>query len=59
MHKGGCVMDYESAYKTLFNAMTDALMSLERERMMSPDIEQAKQLLRRAQQKTEDMFIDS
>lgn len=52
-------MDYESAYKTLFNAMTDALMSLERERMMSPDLEQAKQFLRRAQQKTEDMFIDS
>lgn len=44
--------------ETAFNAMTDALMSLERERMMSPDIEQAKQLLRRAQQKTEDMFID-
>lgn len=52
-------MDYESAYKTLFNAMTDALMSLEQERMISPDIEQAKQLLKRAQQTTEDMFIDS
>lgn len=52
-------MDYESAYKILFNAITDALASLERERMISPDIERTKQFLKQAQQTTEDMFIES
>ena len=52
-------MDYESAYKILFNAITDALAELEKERMISPEIERGKQILIRAQQTTENIFIES
>lgn len=51
-------MDYESAYKILFNAITDALTEFEKERMISPEIERGKQILVRAQQTTENMFIE-
>ena len=52
-------MDYEKAYKVLFNAITDALAALEKERMTSPDIERAKHVLIHAQQNTEGMFIEA
>lgn len=52
-------MDYEAAYKILFNAITDALATLDNERMTSPEIDRAKLVLIRAQQHTENLFIES
>jgi AmiR/NasT family two-component response regulator len=53
------IMDYKLAYKHLFNAITDALSELEKERVTSPKMERAKQILMQAQQNTENMFIES
>jgi hypothetical protein len=52
-------MDYKKAYKVLFNAITDSLVALEKERMTSPEIEQTKKLLVHAQQETEELYISS
>lgn len=52
-------MDYKKAYETLFNAITDALDSLDNEKVFSKETAKARQILIAAQQKTEDMYIES
>ncbi len=47
-------MDYEPLYLTLFNSMTDALACLEKQ-----DTESAIQILMRAQQQAEELYISA
>lgn len=47
-------MDYKKMYLTLFNALTDAIEQLER-----ADYGSAREILIRAQQQTEEIFIES
>ena len=47
-------MNYEKMYHLLFNAITDALEQMEKQNLGS-----AKDLLTTAQQKTEDIYMES
>jgi len=48
------MVDYQKLYTKLFNAATDALEALEQQ-----NIGTAKEILRRAQQEAEDVYLDS
>ena len=53
--RGGInIMDYQKAYYILFNAMTDAINAMD-----NREINQAAEILKSAQIKTEDMYIES
>lgn len=52
-------MDYQAAYKILFNAITDALAELEGNRIVSKELKKAQDILIHAQQATEDMYLAS
>ena len=54
-------MDYQKAYYILFNAMTDALNEMDtlRTAVQYREINQAAEIVKSAQQKTEDMYIES
>ena len=47
-------MDYQKAYYILFNAITDAVDAMDQR-----EINQAAEILKSAQIKTEDMYIES
>jgi len=47
-------MDYQKAYYILFNAITDAINAMD-----NREINQASEILKTAQIKTEDMYIES
>ena len=47
-------MNYQKMYTTLFNAITDALEAMEKQ-----NVGIARELLIRAQQKTEEEYMDS
>lgn len=51
-------MDYEAAYKILFNGITDALTELDKANEKSPEMIRAEMLLQSAQRKTEEMYIE-
>lgn len=51
-------MDYEKAYKILFNSITDALDYLNSEQIFTKETEKAKEILILAQQQAEDLFIE-
>lgn len=52
-------MDYEAAYKVLFNAATDAIEEIERAQIKSQETERAGEILRKAQLRTEKMYIEA
>ena len=50
-------MDYESAYIFLFRSVTHAINELEKSSPVSKDAEASLNILKTAQQNTEDMYI--
>lgn len=52
-------MNYETAYKVLFNAITDALAETENEKIISIGMAQSRKILKQAQQTVEEMYIES
>ena len=48
------MVHYQKLYTTLFNAITDALEELEQH-----NVGRAKEVLRRAQRESEDLYLDS
>ena len=59
--RGINIMDYQKAYYILFNAMTDAINTIDKLRttVQYREINQAAEILKTAQLKTEDMYIES
>ncbi len=53
------MMDYQRAYKILFNEITDALNELEKASEKFPEIIKAEMILQNAQRQTEDMYIEA
>lgn len=51
--------NYEAAYKVLFNAVTDAITEIERTKIKSKEMIAGIEILKRAQQKAEDIYIES
>lgn len=51
-------MNYIAAYKTLFNAITDSIEKIERSYIITQEMEDGMQILKKAQQQTEDMYIN-
>ena len=54
MRGGDEMPDYQKLYTMLFNSMTDAVNAIEKD-----DIESAKRIMMNAQQKAEDMYVES
>ena len=55
-------MDYEKAYKILFNAITDAIDTIEKmdsASTVSPIIADGLEILKKAQRNTEEMYLDA
>lgn len=52
-------MDYEKAYKILFNAMTDAIEKMDSASTFSPTIADGLEILKKAQRNTEEMYLDA
>ena len=52
-------MDYQKAYKLLFNAITDALTELDKSSFLAPEQTSAEMILQNAQRQTEDMYIQA
>ncbi len=52
-------MDYEKAYKILFNAMTDAIEKIDSSGSFSPAITEGLEILKKAQRNTEEMYLDA
>lgn len=52
-------MDYEAAYKILFNAMTDATTEIEGAKIKSQETAKGLEILKAAQRRTEEMFIEA
>ncbi len=52
-------MDYKKAYFELFNAITEAIDKINTSRVGSQEIEDGLEILRKAQQTTEEQYIDS
>ncbi len=50
-------MDYEAAYRVLFNAITDAVEEIEKTKIKSQETNNGLEILKFAQQQTEEMFI--
>lgn len=57
--KEGIKMDYEKAYKILFNAMTDAIEKIDSSGSFSPAIAEGLEILKKAQRNTEEMYLDA
>ncbi len=53
------MMEYQKAYRILFNAITDALTELDKARDKIPETIRAETILQSVQQQTEDMYIDA
>jgi len=52
-------MNYELAYKILFNHITDAVAELENSKVFCAETANALDILKKAQQATEDMYVGS
>lgn len=52
-------MDYEAAYKILFNAMTDAITEIDGAKIKSQETAKGLEILKAAQRRTEEMFIEA
>jgi ribosomal protein L4 len=50
-------LDYEKAYKILFNAATDAITEIEGETIKSQETVKGAEILKKAQLQTEEMYI--
>lgn len=51
-------MDYKKAYGILFNAMSKAIDEINRSRIITQEMEDGLDLLRKAQQTTEEMYMN-
>ncbi len=51
-------MDYQKAYCVLFNAMSDAIEEIDHSRIITQEMEDGLDILRKAQQITEKMYMD-
>ncbi len=51
-------LEYEKLYKELFNAITDAINELQKSKVIDTAIEESIQILKKAQCKTEEMYIN-
>lgn len=51
-------MNYATAYKTLFNAITDSIQKIECSYIITQEMEEGIETLKQAQQQTEDMYIN-
>lgn len=52
-------MDYKKAYHILFNAMTDAIVKIDGSRVITQEMEDGLSILRKAQETTEEMYLDA
>ncbi len=52
-------MDYKKAYNILFNAMTDAIEAIDGSKVITQEMNAGLVILRKAQQTTEEMYMDS
>ena len=52
-------MDYEKAYKILFNSITDAIIELDKISAVIFENWKAAEILKDAQQNTENLFIET
>lgn len=52
-------MDYKKAYKILFNTITDAIEKLDSSEVITRELYDGSAILRKAQQTTEEMYMDS
>ena len=50
-------MDYQKAYYILFNAITDAAKKLLESRIVTLELDEGIEILRRAQQETEELYL--
>lgn len=51
-------MDYQKAYCVLFNAMSDAIDQLNRSKIVTQELEEGVNILKKAQETTEKMYMD-
>lgn len=51
-------MDYEAAYKKLFNAITDMVNIVEQSQIFTKEIFEGVNMLIKAQKETEDMYFE-
>lgn len=52
-------MDYQKAYGILFNAMTEAIEKIYSSRVVTQEMDEGLDILRKAQQATEEMYMDA
>lgn len=52
-------MDYKKAYKILFNAITDAIEKIDNSEVITRELYDGSAILRKAQQTTEEMYMES
>lgn len=51
-------MDYQKAYGILFNAMTEAISKIYSSRVVTQEMDDGVQILKKAQLATEEMYMD-
>lgn len=51
-------MDYQKAYCVLFNAMSDAIDQFNRSKIVTQELDEGVNILKKAQETTEKMYID-
>ena len=51
-------MDYKKAYGILFNAMTEAISKIYSSRVVTQEMDEGLEILKKAQQATEEMYMD-
>ena len=50
-------MDYQQAYLILFNAITDAISELDVMKLITPEVDDCKRILKAAQRETEWLYM--